>query len=123
MNYALAETRYRLGLYAESIPALQAVLTRAPSHGRANYLMAMAKAWLGETETTLPYFDNAVRSEPRLAQLPDYYDLLSRNYITQGLFSKALSASDKGCQLAKAAGRPDQAARLQERAEYCRRSR
>ena len=120
MNYELAEARYRLKLYSECVPPLDAVLRRAPNHGRANYLMAMTKAWLGETDSTLPYFENAARSEPRMAQLPDYYDLLSRNYVKEGLFAKGFDASQKGYELAIAAGRSDQATRLQQRAEYCR---
>jgi tetratricopeptide (TPR) repeat protein len=119
MNFGLAETRYRLGQYANCIPSLQIVLNHDPTHARANLLMAMAKAWLGETETTLPYFEAAVHSDPRLGQLPDYYDLISRNYVNQGLFAKGLKASERGFQLATSAGRAEQAAQLRQRAQYC----
>ena len=120
MNYALAEVYYRMDSFSQSITVLDVVLHRSPAHARANFLMAMCKAWLGETETALPYFDNAVRAEPRLAQLPDFFDLLSRNFVQKGLFIKGLTAAEKGRELALAAGRPDQADRLRERAEYCR---
>lgn len=121
MHYELAEVQYGLGRYSECVPVLQAVLGWSPSHGRANYLMAMARAWLGETDSTAPYFEQAVRTEPRVRQVPDYYDLLSRNYLNQGKFAQSLKAAEKGLELAVATGRKEQAARLQQRLEYCRR--
>ena len=60
------------------------------------------------------------QSEPRLAQLPDYFDLLSKNYVSQGLYDDGLKTSERAYRLAAAAGRSQQAARLQQRAEYCR---
>jgi tetratricopeptide (TPR) repeat protein len=121
MNYALAEAYYQLKLYAQSVPVLETVLRHNARHPQANYVMAMARAWLGETDATSPYFDAAVRSEPHLGQMPDYYDLLSRNYADLGRFAEGLRLSQKAYQLAVAAGRSAQAAALQERAEYCRR--
>lgn len=121
LNYALAETYYQLKLYGQSVTVLETVLRHNPKHPKANYLMAMARAWLGETDTTYPYFDVAVRSEPHLGQLPDYYDLLSRNCADLGRFAEGLRLSQKAYQLALAAGRSAQAASLQKRAEYCRR--
>ncbi len=121
LNYALAEACYQLKLYAQSVPALETVLRHNAGHPQANFLMAMAMAWLGETDATSPFFDAAVRSQPRLAELPDYYDLLSRNYANLGRYAEGLRLSQKGYQLAVAAGRTGQAAALQERAEYCRR--
>jgi tetratricopeptide (TPR) repeat protein len=121
MHFILAQTQYRLARYAECIPSLEVVLRVAPEHGRANYLMAMARAWQGETRPTLPFFDQAVHSEARLGQLPDFYDLLSRNYLSQGLYDDGLRTSEKAARLAVQAGRSQQAARLQQRAEECRR--
>ena len=121
MHFILAQTQYRLAQYAECIPALEVVLRLAPEHARANYLMAMARAWLGETRAALPFFDQAVHSEARLGQLPDFYDLLSRNYLSQGLYDDGLRTSEKAARLAVEAGRSQQAARLQQRAEECRR--
>ena len=120
MNFFLALTHYQLEHYGQCIPALATVLRLAPDHARANYLMAMARAWLGETQTARPFFDQAVRSEQHLAQLPDFYDLLSRNYVKQGLYDQALKTSQAAYKLAVQAGRGPQAARLQERVEYCR---
>ena len=121
LNYALADACYQLKLYAQSVPALERVLGHNARHAQANYLMAMAKAWLGETDATSRYFDAAVRSQPRLGQLPDYYDLLSRNYADAGRYAEGLRLSQKAYQLAVAAGRSAQAAALEKRAEYCRR--
>jgi tetratricopeptide (TPR) repeat protein len=121
MHFILAQTQYRLARYAECIPSLEVVLRVAPEHGRANYLMAMARAWQGETRPTLPFFDQAVHSEARLGQLPDFYDLLSRNYLSQGLYDDGLRTSEKAARLAVQAGHSQQAARLQQRAEECRR--
>ncbi len=120
LNYTLGETEYRLGQYARSIAALEAVLKHDVAHSKANYLMAMARAWLGETETATAFFGAAVRSDARLAQLPDYYDLLSRNYVQQGQFAEGLKFAEKASQLAQAAARPEQAAKLQQRALYCK---
>ena len=120
MNFALADACYQLKLYAESLPPLETVLRHSPRDPQANYLMAMARAWLGETDTTAPYFHAAVRSQPHLADLPDYYDLLSRNCANLGRYAEGLRLSEKGCQLALAAGRSRQAAALQQRADYCR---
>jgi len=120
MHYALAEVRYGLRLYSECVPPLEVVLRREPAHGRANYLMAMAKAWLGETDSTVPYYESAMRTEPRVRRVPDYYDLLSRNYVSQGLYAQGLEAATKGYNLAVSAGRSEQAARLQRRADLCR---
>jgi tetratricopeptide (TPR) repeat protein len=120
MHYALAEACFTQRLYAQCVTALETVLSRTTNHAHGYYLMAMSKAWLGETETTRPYFDGAVRCEPRLAELPDYYDLLSRNFINDGLYSKALPEAEKGWQLAQAAGRAQQAAKLQKRVELCK---
>jgi tetratricopeptide (TPR) repeat protein len=121
MHFILAQTQYRLAQYAECIPTLEVVLRLAPEHARANYLMAMARAWTGETRSTLPFFEKAAQSEPRLAQLPDYFDVLSRNYLSQGLYDEGLKTSEKGRRLAAEAGRGPQAAKLQQRAEECRR--
>jgi tetratricopeptide (TPR) repeat protein len=120
MNFAVAEVRYRLQRYAECLPALEVVLRLNPGHARANYLMAMAKALLGETDATLPYYETAVRSEPQLSQFPDYHDLLSRNHVQRGSFAEGLKAAEQAYQLALKAGRADQAAKLKQRAEYCR---
>jgi tetratricopeptide (TPR) repeat protein len=120
MNYALGEAYYQLKLYAQSMLALHEVLRHDPKHPESNYLMAMAGAWLGETDTTLSYFNAAVRALPRLARVPDYYDLVSRNLVTRGLYAEGLKLSEKGYQLALTAGRRSQAAALQQRAEYCR---
>ena len=121
LNYALAETYYRLSLYPKSIPVLQEVLRRNANHAGANYLMAMASAWLGEIDSTFPYHERAVRSEPGLAGLPDYYDLLSRNYVKKGLYADGLKVSEQAYRLAVKAGRPQQAAVLRQRVEQCRR--
>ena len=120
MGYALAEAYYQLKLYAQSVLVIDTVLRHNSRHPQANYLMAMARASLGETDTTSPYFDAAVQAQPRLAQLPDYYDLLSRNYVNRGLYSEGLKLSQKAYQLAVAVGRRSQAAALQQRAESCR---
>jgi tetratricopeptide (TPR) repeat protein len=120
LNYPLAEAYYHLSLYAQTVEVLETVLRHNPTHPPANYLMALARAWLGETDTTASYFNAAVRSQPRLAQAPDYYDLLSRNYVKLGLYAEGLKLSQKAYQLAVAAGRSGQAAALQQRAEFCR---
>lgn len=121
LHFGLAEACFRLALHPQAVPELEVVLRHDPGHARANYLMAMARAWLGETGTTRPYFDAAVRSEARMAQLPDYHDLLSRNYVQQGLFAEGLTAAETAHRLAVAAGRSQQAVKLQQRAELCRR--
>jgi tetratricopeptide (TPR) repeat protein len=121
MNFTLAEAYFGLSLYPESILAFEEVLRRNANHAEANYMMALAKAWLGETDATLPYYETAIRSEPQLSRQPDYYDLLSRNYLSQGLYEEGLKASEKAARLAVEAGRSQQAAKLQQRAEECRR--
>lgn len=120
MHFTLAETYFQLGRHADCLPVLAVVLRLDPRHARANYLTAMAKAWLGETATTTPYFEQAIASDPRLANLPDYYDLLSRNYVKLALYGQGLTAAETGQRLAAAAGRAQQATKLQQRAEYCR---
>jgi hypothetical protein len=84
-------------------------------------MMAMARAWIGETRSTLPFFEKAAQSEPRLAKLPDFFDLLSRNYLSQGLYDEGLKASETASRLAAEAGRSQQAAKFHQRAEECRR--
>lgn len=120
MHFMLGLTSYRLGAYSKSIAALDRVLELAPEHPRANYLEALARASLGQTENASPYFERAVRADKELARLPDFYDLLSSTYLKQGLYAQALSASEKAWGLAIAAGRPKQAAQLQQRTELCR---
>jgi tetratricopeptide (TPR) repeat protein len=121
MNSLLALTQSQLARYDQCIGPLETVLRLEPEHPRANYLMAMARAKLGETQTALPFFDHAVRADPSLAQQPDFFDLLSRNYASQGLYHEGLKASEKGSRLAVQAGHGQQAAKLQQRAEECRR--
>ncbi len=120
MGFALAEVYFRLARYADSVETLEGVLRTSPNHAPANYLMALARGFLGETVTTFSYYERATRADPGLAALPDYYDLLSRNYIKNGAYSQALECSEKGCQLALAAGRAKQAEALRSRAEFCR---
>jgi tetratricopeptide (TPR) repeat protein len=120
MHFSLGETYYQLARYPDCLPVLAVVLRHDPRHARANYLTAMAKAWLEETTATTPYFEEAIAAEPRLRQLPDYHDLLSRNYVQQGLYAEGLIAAETGHRLAVAAGRPAQAAKLQQRVELCR---
>ena len=121
MHLVLAQAQYRLARYAECVQALDPVLRLAPQNPAANYLMAMARVRLGETRTALPFFDQASRADPRLAQLPDFFDLLSGNYVSQGLYDEGLKVSEKAGRLAIGAGRGQQAAKLQERAQECRR--
>ena len=121
LHFILAAAQYRLALYPQCIQSTETVLRLAPEHPRANYMMAMAQAWSGETASTLPFFEKAAKSEPRLAQLPDYFDLLSRNYVSQGMYEEGLKVSERAYSLAVAAGRGQQAARLQQRAAECRR--
>jgi tetratricopeptide (TPR) repeat protein len=121
MNFTLAEAYYGLSLYPESIPVLEEVLRRNANHAGANYMMAMAKAWLGETDATFPYYERAVRSDPQLSRVPNYYDVLGRNYVKQGLYADGLKVSEQAYRLAVEAGRPKQAAVLRERVEQCHR--
>jgi tetratricopeptide (TPR) repeat protein len=120
MHFVLAMTQYRLGRYEQCGGSLGNVLRRAPRHARANYFMAMARARLGETQTALPFFDQAIRGEADLARLPDFYDVLSANYVKEGAYAQGLEASEKGRQLAVQAGLSQQAAQLQQRVEYCK---
>jgi tetratricopeptide (TPR) repeat protein len=120
MHYALGEAFYRLERYPQCITALERVLKTATNNPRANFLMAMSKAHLGETETTREYFENALKAEPGLARSPDYHELIARNYARQGQFAKGLETAQKAHQLAVTAGRSDQAARLLSLMEYCR---
>lgn len=120
MNYALAETRYRLGHFADCIAPLEIVTKHGTAHPRGCFLMAMARAWQGETDTAVPYFLLAAKLDDHLAQLPDFYDLLSRNYVDQKCYQKGLEAAEKGEILAEKAGREDQSARLHGRAAFCR---
>jgi tetratricopeptide (TPR) repeat protein len=121
MHTLLALTQSRLARFEECGHSLEAILRLAPEHPRANYLMAMIRARRGETQAALPFFDHAVRADPALARLPDFFDLLSRNYAKQGLYDEALKASERASRLAVEAGRGEQAAMLRERADECRR--
>ncbi len=96
MNSLLAMTQSRLAHYDQCIGPLETVLRLAPEHPRANYLMALVRARLGQTEAALPFFDHASRADPSLAQLPDFLDLLSRNYVSQGLYRRRLESGRKG---------------------------
>jgi len=120
MHFLLAQVQYRLALYAQCIPSAEAILRVEPGHARGNYLMAMARAWTGETSQTLPFFEKAIQGEPRLGQLSEFFDLLSRNYVTQGRYDDGLKAAEKGARLATAAGHAQQAALLDRRAQECR---
>ena len=120
MNFALAMVRFRLGLYTEVLPPLQRVLNIATNYSRANFLMAMTLAATGETESALPFYQRAIQSDPSLARSPDFQELLSRNYIKQGAYSAALRLAEEAIPLAIAAGRQQQAARLQQTVDYCR---
>jgi tetratricopeptide (TPR) repeat protein len=120
MNLNLAQAYYRLRRFDECIRPIEAVLRVVPDHAHANHLMAMVKVLEGETDAAMPYFDQAVRAEPHLGDLPDFYDLLSRNYVKQGLYAEGFRMAEKACRLATAAGRAPQAARLQQRVDLCR---
>ncbi len=120
MHFVLAMTQYQLALWEQCDGSLRTVLRLAPEHARANYLMAMARARLGETRTALPFFDQAIHADAQLAQSPDFYDVLSANYIRQGAYAEGLKASERGRQLAAQAGLTQQAAELQQRVEYCK---
>jgi tetratricopeptide (TPR) repeat protein len=121
MNFVLAMTQFRLALYEQCAASLRTVLGLAPQHAQANYFMAMSRARLGETQAALPFFDQAVRADAQLAQLPDFYDVLSANYVKQGSYGDALKAAEKGRQLAEQAGLAQQAAQLQQRVQECKR--
>jgi tetratricopeptide (TPR) repeat protein len=120
INYLLGEANYRLERFGEAVPPLLEVIARTTNHARANFLVAMSKAWLGETDTSNEFYKRAIAAQPEMARLPDYYDLLSRNYLNNGDKANALVFAEKAHSLALAAGRTDQAARLQQRLEYCR---
>ena len=96
MHFVLAMTQYQLGLWGPCTNSLRTVLRLAPTHARANYAMAMARARLGETESARPFFEQAVRGESELAQSPDFYDVLSANYVQQGAYGPALKAAETG---------------------------
>jgi tetratricopeptide (TPR) repeat protein len=120
MNYSLGEAYYRMAAYAQSLPPLEVVLRYQTNHAKANFLVAMAKAWLGETDATKPYYAAAIQSEPNFARLPDFLDLLSRNYVGRGLYSEGLKTSEQAYDLAVRAGRQDQAERLRQRIVLCK---
>ena len=120
MNFVLAMTQYQLALWEQCAASLRTVLRLAPQHARANYLMAVARARLGETQTALRFFDQAIHADAQLAQTPEFYDVLSANYIQQGSFVEGLKAAEKGRQLAAQAGLTQKAAELQQRVEYCK---
>jgi tetratricopeptide (TPR) repeat protein len=120
LNYNLAMAHYLQGHYNECAKALEAVLCRRTNHARANYLMAMCKAWLGGCEETREYYQAAVRADQSLGHLPDYSEVLSRNYARKGRFAEAFEESEKGWRLAVTAGRTEQAARLKETMEQAR---
>jgi tetratricopeptide (TPR) repeat protein len=120
MHLVLANTQFQVALYEQCAESLRTVLGLAPRHARANYLMAMAQAHLGQTETALDFFHQALQGDAQLAQLPDFYDALSANYIKQGSYVEGLKAAEKGRRLAAQAGRSQQAAELEQRAEHCK---
>lgn len=119
MHFHLAVAYYALGQPAACIKALEIVLKNAPTHGQANYLMAMSQANLGGIEESAAYYAKAVEANPRLAQVPDYGDLLSRNLLDKGRLAEAAAEAEKAWKLASAMGRTAQAAKLKERYERC----
>jgi tetratricopeptide (TPR) repeat protein len=121
MNYALGEAYYGMSAYDRAIPVLQAVLRLEADHARANYMLAMALSWTGETDATAACYERAIRSDPKLGRLPDYHDLQSRNLMKEGRWAEARDAAEAGARLARAAGRSEQAAKLEKRAAECRR--
>ena len=99
---------------------MESVLRFATNHAEANFLLAMAQAHQGITESSLPFYRRAIDIKPALDKLPDYFDLLSRNYFQNGLYEQALATAEKAQQLATVAGRQEQAAKLRQRVEQCR---
>jgi len=119
MHFLLAQAQYRLGLYSQCLSSAGQVLALQPGHARANYLMAMALAWGGETAATLSFYDRAVEAEPRLGRVAEFHDLLSRNYAAQRQWDEAAKAAEKAAGLASASGRAAQASALRTKAaEY-----
>jgi tetratricopeptide (TPR) repeat protein len=120
MNFVLAMTQFQLALYGPCAGSLQTLLGLAPEHPRANYLMAMARARLGETQSALRFFDQAVRADAGLARLPDFFDVLSDSYLQQGSYAEGFKAAARGRRLALQAGLTQKAAELEQRADFCR---
>jgi tetratricopeptide (TPR) repeat protein len=119
INYHLGSAYYRVGQYQKCANALQNVLRFSTNHAEGNFMLAMAMAYQGETSATAPYYQRAISSKPPLARLPDYYDLISLNYLQKGNAEEALKASELSLKLAQEAGRNDQAAKLQQRIQQC----
>ncbi len=120
MRFSLAKVLYCMGNAQQCLPVLLELLQRAPAHTEANYLMAMALVCQGKNEESRPYYQKAVAANPALAKLPDYYDLLSRDYYGKKDYVAALSAAEKAHQLAYNSGRSDQSVKLQQRIVQCR---
>ncbi|MGO8675127.1 MAG: tetratricopeptide repeat protein [Limisphaerales bacterium] len=120
LHFTLAMAQYRLGLWEPCAGSLRTLLCLAPDHARANYFMALARARLGETQTAVPFFDKASYFDARLGRSPDFYDVLSANYIQQGSYAEGLKAAEKGRRLAARAGLTRKAAELQQRVEHCK---
>lgn len=120
INHNWGQALYRLGDFSQCRKAMEAVLRFAPNHPDANFMMAMAMAAEGYTAQTRPYYEKAVAAKPQLARLPDYFDLLSLNYLRNGVHEEAMTAADKAQALAREAGRTGLADQLRRRAEECR---
>ena len=120
MQFTLATVQFRLARWQQCAACLETLLRLAPGHPQANYLMALARAHLGETTTARPFFDRAIQGDAQLAQVPDFYDVMSASYIRQGAYAEGLKAAEKGRRLAAQAGLSQLAAELQQRVEECK---
>lgn len=120
MRFSLAKVLYNLGNAQECRRMVQELLQRVPAHAEGNYLMAMTLIQQRQGEESMPYYQKAIEASPGLAKLPDYYDLLSRDYFDKKDYAAALSAAEKAYGLVCNTRRSDQSARLQRRITQCR---
>lgn len=120
MNYSLGETLYRLRRYTNCLKPLEFVVKHRSNHAQAQYLIAMARVSLGETESAVQSYEKAVKMNSMFLQIPDFYDVLSKNYAVQNRYEAAAETAEKAARIAESCGNNNLALNLKQRAQLDR---
>jgi len=110
---------------AYRLPEAKAHLTKVleldPTNPQAHYWLAQALAGLGDMESALQHYTQAMKLDSKVDDSPWLHHVLADNFLQKRQFRDAISHEERALALAQAEHDDALAARLKKTLEYYRR--
>ena len=112
-------------LLAYRLPEAKAHLTKVlelePTNPQAHYWLAQALAGLGDMESALQYYTQAMKLDPKVDDSPWLHHVLAQHLVQKRQFRDAIGHEERALAMAQAEHDDALAARLKKTLEYYRR--